>query len=358
MNETQDRTEAATPRKLARARARGRNAHSPLAAAALAIAVTALPVLAIPSAYGWWSQAFARAVDAASTAREGSISALLASLHVAIWQPGMWSIIGLAALGSALAAVSTAAACGALGFSPGALAPTWSRLAWSSGFSQVLPRGAPAQACLTVACIAVVAWAMAPAVETLLRAAWACAMLVPTAAALGEALRTTWLRAALCLAVFGAADIVLARRRFAGMLKMSVRELRDDRAETEGRPEMKARRRNLAARNRAVSVSAVRRATAVVTNPTHVAVALRYAPPAIDVPIVVSRGADHTALAVRAEADRYAVPIIESPDLARSLYASVELGEPIPEECYSAVAAIFVWILRTRGVLAGREDGA
>jgi flagellar biosynthetic protein FlhB len=107
---------------------------------------------------------------------------------------------------------------------------------------------------------------------------------------------------------------------------------------------------------RNIDVAAIARATAVVANPTHVAVALQYAPPVVDVPLVVSRGADLAAVMVRSIAALNEVPIIESPELARTLYARSALNEPIPEECFAAVAAVFAFILQTRGTLRGAEN--
>jgi flagellar biosynthesis protein FlhB len=75
------------------------------------------------------------------------------------------------------------------------------------------------------------------------------------------------------------------------------------------------------------------------------------------VPVVVARGADLTAMIVRQAARQYDVPIIESAELARMLYSRVDVDEPIPEECYAAVAAVFAWIVRTRGSLrTGPQD--
>jgi flagellar biosynthesis protein FlhB len=102
-------------------------------------------------------------------------------------------------------------------------------------------------------------------------------------------------------------------------------------------------------------ISAIREATAVVTNPTHIAIALRYDPPQIDVPIVVARGADLMANVVRGAAESFGVPVVEAPELARLLYAQTETDDAIPEEAYAAVAAVFSWILRTRGVLGGKQ---
>ena len=138
---------------------------------------------------------------------------------------------------------------------------------------------------------------------------------------------------------------------------MTPREVRDERAELEGKPEVRARRRAEGLRRaRNVQVSAIRSATAVLANPNHVAVALRYAPPRVDVPIVVSRGADLAAVLVRAVAVAHDVPIVESPELARALFVRVSIGEPIPEDCFAAVAAVFAWLLQTRGVLRGAGD--
>jgi flagellar biosynthetic protein FlhB len=137
---------------------------------------------------------------------------------------------------------------------------------------------------------------------------------------------------------------------------MTPREVREERASYEGKPEVKARRRSVAARRgRSLRIAALKRATAVVTNPTHIAVALRYAPPAIDVPLVVSAGKDLAAMLLRGAAEDAGVPIVESPDLARALYARVDVDEPIPEELYIAVAAVFAWILKTRGALRGAD---
>ncbi|MBC5827318.1 MAG: EscU/YscU/HrcU family type III secretion system export apparatus switch protein [Candidatus Eremiobacteraeota bacterium] len=179
------------------------------------------------------------------------------------------------------------------------------------------------------------------------------------AAAAATTLAGLWWRIVAVAGLIAVADVALQRRRFTTKLRMTPREVRDERIETDGKPETKARRRAVGARRvRALSIAAIRRATAVVTNPTHVAVALRYAPPRLDVPVVVARGAGLAAGMVRAAAEMHDVPIMESPDLARALYARVDVDGPIPEECYVAVAAVFAWILRTRGRLGGAEEAS
>ena len=103
-------------------------------------------------------------------------------------------------------------------------------------------------------------------------------------------------------------------------------------------------------------MAAIKRAAAVVVNPDHVAVALAYEPPSVDVPLVVSLAAGPGAGIVRTAAAFYDVPIVRSPELARALFSHVDVDEPVPEELYAAVAAVFACILRTRGRLGGRGD--
>jgi flagellar biosynthetic protein FlhB len=174
-----------------------------------------------------------------------------------------------------------------------------------------------------------------------------------------EVLRSFWLHASIAITLLAVVDVIFARRRHAQRLRMTPREVRDERAELEGRPEHKARRRAIGQKRvRRLRVAALKRAAAVVTNPTHVAVALHYAPPQVDVPTVVAAGAGSGAAILRTAAAFYDVPVIESPELARRLFARVDVDEPIPEELYAAIAAVFAWILKTRGRLGPASESA
>ncbi len=88
----------------------------------------------------------------------------------------------------------------------------------------------------------------------------------------------------------------------------------------------------------------VGRAKVVVTNPTHFSVALHYEPGEVDLPWVVAKGHDEEALRLRTEAARLGIPVLESPPLARALYAQVAVGEPILPEHIDAVAEVFRWL--------------
>jgi flagellar biosynthetic protein FlhB len=343
---------------LAKARAEGRWPSSAVTGGWLAVALTALPVAAaFQTGVHWialWRITASHAAAFAVDARGPELIRELASW--CFWKGG-WAIMAAAAAAALVAAIGAAAAGGALAFAPAALRPRLDRLSWSAGVRQLVNADGIAQAIAAVACSALILWCTWLTAHTLQRIT--AAELPPngTAVAFARAVCGTWWGLVIALAAPACFDIWRTRRRGLLALRMTPREVRDERAEAEGKPELRARRRaHAASSGRNVQIGAIRRATAVVANPTHVAVALRYAPPLVHVPIVVSRGADLAAALVRAVAALHDVPVIESPELARTLYARAALGEPIPEECYAAVAAVFAWLLHTRGVLSGADD--
>jgi flagellar biosynthetic protein FlhB len=142
-------------------------------------------------------------------------------------------------------------------------------------------------------------------------------------------------------------------------LKMSREDLRDEYKETEGNPQIRARIRNLqrAARRRKVKAD-VSKAAVVLTNPTHYAVALSFDFATMEAPRMVAKGRNLLAEEIKAEARWAGVPIIENPPLARSLYRSVEVGQPIPVDLYAAVAAILAYLYRQRLEAEMRERRA
>lgn len=358
MSDAHERTERPTQRRLAKARAEGRWPGSAITGGWLVVALSALPVgVAWQAAAHWVALWRTTASQAAAIAADTRTSELLGLLSAWCFWRGGWTVMAAAAAAALIAAAGAAAASGALAFAPAALRPRFDRLSWSAGARFLANADGIVQAILAVACSAVTLWCSWLAAGAMQQIIAAELPLNSAAVALAGALRDAWWQIVVALAAPACLDIWRTRRRGLLALRMTPREVRDERVEAEGRPELRARRRAKAATaSRNVQIGAIRRATAVVTNPTHVAVALRYAPPLIHVPIVVSRGADLAAALVRAVAALHDVPIIESPELARMLYASVALGEPIPEECYAAVAAVFAWLLHTRGVLSGAED--
>lgn len=154
-------------------------------------------------------------------------------------------------------------------------------------------------------------------------------------------------KAALLFVVFGVVDLVRQKSRYETELKMSKQDIRDELKEIDGNPLVKARVRRLRrdwARRR--MMHEVPTATAVIVNPTHYAVALKYSMDAKGAPRVVAKGKNYLALRIRQKAIDNQVPLIENPLLAQGLYKSVDVGQEIPPDFYKAVAEVLAYIFR------------
>jgi flagellar biosynthesis protein FlhB len=155
--------------------------------------------------------------------------------------------------------------------------------------------------------------------------------------------------------VFGSVDLFRQMRRHKKDLRMSKQDIREEMKEVEGNPQMKARIRRLQRDNaRRQMMKAVPKATAVVVNPTHFAVAIRYSLEEMAAPTVVAKGKNYMALRIRQIAVENQVPIVENPPLAQALYKSVDVGQEIPAHLYRAVAEILAYIFK---LMNGRLPG-
>jgi flagellar biosynthesis protein FlhB len=151
------------------------------------------------------------------------------------------------------------------------------------------------------------------------------------------------------LAVIAAVDVPLQMLEFKRNLRMTRQELRDEAKESDGRPEVKGRIRQMQqqmARRR--MMHKIPTADVVLVNPTHFAVALKYDPKKMRAPRLVAKGSDVVAANIRRIAEEHRVPIFESPKLARALFKSTDLNEEIPAGLYVAVAQVLSYIFRLR----------
>jgi flagellar biosynthetic protein FlhB len=166
-------------------------------------------------------------------------------------------------------------------------------------------------------------------------------------------------KAAWVMVVWSGFDYAMERVAWNKKLKMSKQELRDEMKETMGNPQVKRRIRQIqnAMRRRKVKAD-MSRASVVITNPTHYAVALEFSFELMQAPTVLVKGRNLHAQKIREEARWAGVPIVENPPLARSLYASVEEGQSIPYELYAAVAGILAYLYRQEVEKAARERKA
>jgi flagellar biosynthetic protein FlhB len=150
------------------------------------------------------------------------------------------------------------------------------------------------------------------------------------------------------LFLVAAADYLFQYRQWFARQKMSLREMKDEYKQTEGDPLVKGKIRQLRqARQRRRMMAAVPKASVIITNPTHYAIALQY-DRGMEAPICLAKGADAVALKIREVAGEHSIPIVENPPLARALYATVEIDEEIPTEHYKAVAEIIGYVMKLR----------
>lgn len=161
----------------------------------------------------------------------------------------------------------------------------------------------------------------------------------------------------LLLTVFAAAviDVPLQKYFFMNKLKMSHDEVKRENKDAEGNPQVKgklrAKQREMAQRR---SIANVPKADFVVMNPTHFAVALKYDEATMAAPQVIAKGADLLAFKIREVANSHSVPVLQSPMLARALYAHAELDQTIPSSLYAAVAQVLAYVYRLKAAMRGQ----
>jgi flagellar biosynthetic protein FlhB len=160
----------------------------------------------------------------------------------------------------------------------------------------------------------------------------------------GSLLFQIGLRIGLAYIIMGGLDYFLQKFLHRKDLMMSKHEVREEYKETEGNPLIKHKRRQIHREIIAQAMmAAVKRANVVVTNPTHLAIALRYDKSEMSAPIIVAKGADLMAAQIREIAEEANVPIMRDVPLARALY-ELEIDDEIPEELYESVAVVLRWV--------------
>ena len=171
----------------------------------------------------------------------------------------------------------------------------------------------------------------------------------------GHSLRDLIERALYVFLFLGLFDWLRQNQKYMKKLRMTKQEIRDEHKEVEGNPQIKAKvRRMQRDMSRRRMMADVPKASAVIVNPTHYAVAIRYELGAGAAPKIVAKGRNHVARRIRELAISNEVPIIENPPLARALFAAADVGQEIPPHLYKAVAEILAYLFR---IMGGRLPG-
>jgi len=236
-------------------------------------------------------------------------------------------------------------------FSAKPLQPKFERLNPAQGFKRLFSTKALVDLVKSLAKFGLLAWVafsvLEPRIPTLL-----ATLKLPLAQSMNlfqSAMFALYRNLMLAMLVLALADFAWQRSSWEKSIRMTKQEVKDEGKDSEGNPEIKQRQKSImlaAARRR--MLAEVPKATVVVTNPTHVAVALRYDEKSA-APICVAKGLDHLALKIREKARESGVPILERPDLARALYRTVAVEKAIPQDLYQAVAQVLAFVYRLRG---------
>lgn len=153
------------------------------------------------------------------------------------------------------------------------------------------------------------------------------------------------LRISIVLIALGIIDYVFQWKDYESNIKMSKDDIKEEFKETEGNPQIKS---EIKKKQRQISMirmmQDVKKADVVITNPTHIAIALMYDNEINDAPIVVAKGLDYIAEKIKEEAKKYSIAIVENKPLAHSLYKTTEVGDSIPPDLYKAVAEVLAYV--------------
>lgn len=345
-----DRNQPATPYKLQKARERGQVAKS----ADVVSAIVFTSAMLFLTAQGWvtWSEQFR--FDRTLLVLAGRVDLDMAVVG-ALLAGGLWFTFAQAVpffVTVLIAAVFSNLIQTGPVLSLHPVKPDWNRLNPVAGFKRVFSVRMlflALRALLKLALLTVVAYA---AIKSLLpqffhlsglSAAGAVRTMLDDFASLG-------LRLAAMLAFIALLDLLYSRREFAKTMRMSHRDMKDESKSRDGDPRIRARLRELRREmlKRSLALRDTRSADVLITNPTHVAVALRYVHGEMTSPQMVAKGKGPMAAAMRQIAARHRIPVVQNPPLARALYAEMALQEHVPTTHYAAVARIVVWVFAQR----------
>lgn len=344
-----EKTEQPTPKRLRKAREKGQSAQSQELPAAFSIIVLLIVLtLYAPSLLEWFILQMEQGMSSESgifADKNTFVSFFNTKITSSIIV--MFPILAALAAGSVVACVAVSG----LNFAPQALSLKLDAINPVKGFAKLFDIKSVVKLGISIAkliFISIIVWVyLRDRIDTLaaIRWAWSTQILV----AISKLIAGMLIRICVGLLLIAVTDVIFQKWKYTKDLKMTKQEVKQERKETDGSPEVKSRIRQIQlemARKR--MLQEVPKASVILVNPTHVAVALRYDAKTMDSPVMVAKGADHLAEKIREIARAYGVPIIRKPELARTIYSTVKTGDSIPQTLYTAIAEVLAMIYRLR----------
>jgi len=353
-------TEQATPLRKKKARERGDRVHSRELLSAMAMLGGVMVLGALSNGFvSSWSKVYAGSLRSAMVGlngvdRQGGEELLIVVVRQLLL-PALLPVGLVLAASFAGALVSGVAQSGGVQINPGAMELKFAKLNPVTNLGNLFSlRSATrvAKSLVPAAVMVMLGWGALKALMIPMPVMSLVRLPATFSTAYGLALDAAWVTLA-----WSGLDYAIEWRSWNQRLKMSKQEMREEIRDAMGNPQIKAKVRQIqrAMRKRKVKAD-MSRASVVITNPTHYAVALAFSFETMSAPTVLAKGRDLLAAEIREEARWAGVPIIENPPLARSLYKMVEPGQSIPFELYAAVAGILAYLYRQRVEERVRRD--
>ena len=342
-----DKTEEPTQRKLDQAREKGDIVYTPEVGAALSLmAATAIVAFMSGPIFTEMASGFITflAMPDQLSSDPASLTAIMISIAMKVAAIFAMAMLALAGAGVAARYIQDKPT-----FTGEKLTPKLDKLNPIEGFKRVFGKQAFAQFAKSLAKLvlvgAVVGWALWPHDAELEN----ISLLEPGALLpfLKDKVVAMLMAAACAAALLAVVDYVFTRQSWMKRQRMSMREIKEEHRQQDGDPMVKAKLRQIRMqRSRQRMMANVPQASVIVTNPTHYAVALKYEAGETPAPICLAMGVDAVAARIRELAQEHDIPIVEDPPLARALFATAEIDQPIPKEHYEAVAKIIGFVMR------------
>ena len=349
-DQDQDRNEQATAFKLEEARKRGTVAKSPdfISLAVLAGATAFLYAL------GWWMVRRQLAMDQAilqRAARDRLDGSSLAQWALQLFPETLELLAPLLATIAVLAIVSNLAQTGPV-LSAKPLSPDFERISPATGFKRLFSMRTVYDSVRSVLKLVLVGGVLAMALRDLVP--WFIGLAAVDPMGYGhpviEHVASVLFKMLLAMLGIVLADMAYTRWEFRRRMRMSRRELKDEHKQREGDPRVRSRLRQLRQEmlRRSQAVRKVPGSDVVITNPTHLAVALSYRHGEMAAPRLVAKGAGDLAQRMKVLARRHGIPVVENRALARALYFKVDFDGAVPQDLYPQIARILVWVYAMR----------
>jgi flagellar biosynthetic protein FlhB len=352
-----NRTERATARRRQKARERGQVLRARELAATLSLLSAILFLASDPQAWvGRWHMLFGHCLTVGLAGNwDGNLPALQWAGLAAVEAAAPVLLVAFAV------AVLATLAQGGIVFSTEAFAPDWNRLNPANNLKHLFSFAGISRICRSmfpVGAILYLAWGLLQErLPAILHSTRLSARGVLSLAG-SLSFELAW-KFCLVLLAWAVADFAMQWYAHEQSLKMTKQEVRDEAKDTEGNPLIRGRIRKLRRERMRRSLEKdVQRATAVITNPTHYAVALEYRPEVMAAPVVVAKGRDLLAQRIKQLARWHEIPIVENPPLAQALYQATEVGQAIPPKLYAAVAEILAFLYRAQLRMQAQSAGS